>query len=764
MSEINLDWLSRVSQEDSEKANIKPEGINPKTETEAVNVVGGDEKLTNEGKSAGNHEVNLKDDTVPDDNAAAADAEGEIGVKVSNESATGPDIKIDLTPSTEDSEEDEQAKAEAEAAAAAAGTEGEPPVVPVEPEGEPGVEPVVPAALGDEPGTAPVGEVVPPIEPTEPVAELEPAAGDVPVEPVVPVEGEAPVEPIVPVDGEPVVVPEGIAPVLPAEGAPVEPVAPAATDPAPGVVNTEIGTEPTEPMSSPETGIKEGAEPEVPVAIDPVIEIKEGTDAAVADAVANPEVDGGPVDQSLTAPAPNDQPAPPVDNEQVMPIEQPDSMAPVEPTEPVVPAVDDTPVEPVVPAEGEAPVEPVVPVEPVEEEEEEVPAEEDFDAHADDSFFNEFLETEEDTGDLTAMQTALEGYTEILNSVSRRGDVVSPQLAQSIRIGLQAFRGEGLDQGIPSMEDFEDPVGAMTVSNELAEDIKNKAGQVGAAVMAAIRRLLETLGDAFAQVKHNVPQLVQANVALAARVAKLQGSKVSGKISVKGAERLFVGGNFGGDTQLNYNYLATFSTKFLVDYPNALAAVMTKFQTGEQKDVAALAVAIGNGFLPNQWGLLGIDAAKAPEQFSKYDSVFASQTLIGNGRIYAGNRAPNGNLTSISDVWAIAFVKSDVSIDASATEVNLPDATNLKLIVASLGNLIDKVPQLADMQRGGFKRAQDGVSKALGAEGLGDAGAGLVRSLTVPTGSLVGHVVNTIKVAQAFVDHCIKQHEAGGQA
>jgi hypothetical protein len=724
MSENNLDWLSRVSQEDSEKANITPEGINPKAETEAVNVVGGDEKLTNEGKGTGNHEVNLKDDTVPDDNAAAAKAEGEIGVKVSNESASGPDIHIDLKPSTEDGEEDEQAKADAEAAAAAAGTEGEPPVEPVEPMGEPGTEPVEPPVVVDEQSTTPVGEVVPPAEPTEPVVPVEPVADDVPVEPaaddapVIPA-GTEPTEPALPVEGtEASVLPaEGETVAAPVVDAPAVPGAnPMDSEPEPNVV---VGTGATEPMTELETGIKEGAEPEVPVAIDPVIEIKEGTDAAVADAQANPEDGGAPV----------------------LPAEPTDGAQPAEPVEGVVPTD-------LVPAEDE----------------EEVPAEEDFDAQADESIFTEFNETDEDTGDLTAMQTALEGYTEILNSVSRRGDVVSPQLARSIRIGLQAFRGEDLDKGIPSMEDFEDPVGAMTVSNELAEDIKHKASQVGSAVMAAIRRLLETLGDALAQVKHNVPALEQANVALAARVAKLQGSKVSGKISVKGAERLFVGGNFGGDTQLNYNYLSTFSTKFLVDYPIAMAAVMAKFQASETKDVAALAEAIGTGFLPNQWGLLGIDAAKAPEQFSKYDAVFASQTLIGNGRIYAGKKASSGNLSSISDVWAIAFIKSDADIDPAATEVNLPDATNLKLIVTALGNLISKVPQLADMQRGGFKRAQDGISKSLGAEGLGDAGAGLVRSLTVPTGNLVGHVVNTIKVAQAFVSHCITQHENGGQA
>lgn len=620
----NLNWLERVSKESADSnADIKPEGTGLAAD-EAVNEVGGDEQLTNEGKAGTNHEVELKDDTVVDDNPAAKEAVGEITTSTEdNDSQQAPDdVEIELTGD-------------------------------------------VPAEGGETPAEEPAATEV------DASNDSGAAGGDV-------------------------------------DGGVEQP----AEEPTPDAVPAEVADASTSTTEAPvEPAPAEGKAEEIPVAIDPVLEIQEGTDAAVAAAQENPEV------------------------------------APAEPAEAEPAAADgtDTQVE--------------------EEEGEEKPAEEDFDCVADDDITNPMDSVDTDVESLGVLTKSLEGYQELLNAEIGAGRAVSPVLAQSIMIGLKSLREPFLLKGQPSVEDFNDPTGKFVVSNELATGLAEKAAVVGGALLEAAKRLWEQLVDMFAQISHNVPALDETNQALVKQLAGLKDGK-GGKVSVKGAGRLFIGDSFGGDVASNYATLGKFAAKFLVDYPKSISAMATTWMQGEEKDIASLAEAIGNGFLPNQWGLLGVDKSKAPEMYAKYENVFASAALLGNGRIVAGKSsvtAENG-LDSLSDIWKIEFVKDTVQIDESATEVNLPSVANLRLITQALGELIKNVPQLASVDRGSFRNARNSLDKAFKESNVGQAGSGLVRSLTMPSGHLVGHVVNTIKVGQAFVAHCIKQHQGAAEA
>lgn len=357
------------------------------------------------------------------------------------------------------------------------------------------------------------------------------------------------------------------------------------------------------------------------------------------------------------------------------------------------------------------------------------------------------------------MQNALEAYQELLAAEVTAGRAVSPALVRSIMIGLESFQEPELMSNIPSLEDFADPTGKYSVSNELADNIAGKARMVGQAVIEAVKRLWEQLLDMLAQLKHNVPALTESNKAFSEALRSLKDSK-GGKISVKGAERLFIGENFGGDAAANYSSLGKFAAKFMVAYPLQLTAVIANWEKSEERDAAALATAIGNGFLPQQWGLLDSTVAKVPAM-DKYDAVYASPVLLGNGRIYAGkNDAPSSNgVSALSDVWKIEWVKDPVTVDVAATEVNLPSVANLGLIVKAIDDLIGQIPFMTDINSGNYRKARNKVEAMLKEGNVGDAGAGLVRSLTMPTGNLVGHVVNTVKVGQAFVKHCIAQHQ-----
>lgn len=719
----NLDWLSRVSQEAAENtAAITTDGVSTKLD-EAANVAVDAEKQASTVADTVDHSVVLKDAVEPDDNADAAAATGEV--TASTESDEAPDVKIELTgatPSKEDGDEtDEPVVAETEAEAGSDdGAEG-----------------------GDVDG----GDAVP--------AEVSEAS--------------------------------------------------TSSDSA------------AEPVSE---------EAELP-AIDPVLEIQQGTDAAVADAEQNPEdgtddnvvvsqealggailgflggsigwapfvgagvhgavkatrlkirqdietiakriaaVRKGQIDeaakQGTTLPKQLQNPdwieivksallgqffGPFYGAWQGSDIENLNDQLRAKMAE-LTKELEEAGIskEDYLPSEGDS----------------EQAADQEVVEVADDAADEEMMEpvvaVAEDVENFGVMQNALEAYQELLAAEVTAGRAVSPALVRSIMIGLESFQEPELMSNIPSLEDFADPTGKYSVSNELADNIAGKARMVGQAVIEAVKRLWEQLLDMLAQLKHNVPALTESNKALSEALRSLKDSK-GGKISVKGAERLFIGENFGGDAAANYSSLGKFAAKFMVAYPLQLTAVIANWEKSEERDAAALATAIGNGFLPQQWGLLDSTVAKVPAM-DKYDAVFASPVLLGNGRIYAGkNDAPSSNgVSALSDVWKIEWVKDPVTVDVAATEVNLPSVANLGLIVKAIDDLIGQIPFMTDINSGNYRKARNKVEAMLKEGNVGDAGAGLVRSLTMPTGNLVGHVVNTVKVGQAFVKHCIAQHQ-----
>ncbi|ARV77344.1 internal head protein [Pseudomonas phage Noxifer] len=712
MSENNLSWLERVSNEDSTNVNLKPEGVDTKND-EAENIVEGDEKMTAEGvDKKNNHEVVIKDDTTVEDNAVVKKADSEIGVKVSKEDGDQkPDFEINLQtgkPSKEDAEEEEE--------------EGDQPLPDeVGAPGEPGAdEPFVPA--GDEPtDTIPAGEE--PAIPAEPAVEpgadqgvidegipavaenapvptgdelTEPAA---PTEPVDPALAEEPVIDETTVDAP--VVEDGTAAPLPVAGGETEPAIGADTP----VDAAAAGAEGSDVQAELETGdaglppINEETPPEaekIPVAIDPIIEIKEGTDAAVADAIA--------------------------DGEPLIEEEQPEA----------------------------------------------------FDDEAADTGEGEFDEQLEDVEDLSAMQVAVEGYDKILRELDARGEPVSPALAQSIHIGLRSFRDKVLIEGVPSVEDFKDSIGVLTVSQELMNDMGDKVKAVGEAVMNAIKRLLEILVNTAAEIKNDVPGMLQKNDELAKRLSAIQ-TPYKGQVDVSGASRLFVKNNFVGDQGVNYAQLRTFADRFMIDYPKfyaTLAANIEKswFSTydmdnGGEHDLTELAVIIGEGFRPGMFGVVQTNDVPNGE---RYDNNFASPLLLGNGRVvvHMSKSATKAGVASLSDVWSVEFARVDGGANPSMS-VSIPDLHQLKGVLGELDKLIKQVPYYTEATR---KMAQDQrmtkvFTHRMLVGVLGEHGAsGLVASMTKPTGQFIGHVVNTIKVAQRFIEYCIKTHESQGKA
>lgn len=666
-----LQWLERVSQENN-AANIKPEDEGLKKD-EAEDHVGGDESLENEGKNTADAKVKLKEELEPDDAAAIVKAEGEVSV--SAEDNQSPDLQIELQEPTasQEGEDDGEQSGDAEPT-----TSEEDPAV-VEPTSE-------------EPTAAPVVAEEPVVDPA---VEPEPAVQE---EPITPVETET----------------EGGEPAVAEEPEAVE-------EPTVDAASSEL-VEGEEPGVQAETN----AEPEaqIPVEIDPVTEIKEGTDAAVAEAEAN----GAP---ELTQ----------------------------EGEKPTVSGEDAT-------IDGGV-------SDDVEVVEPEVSVESEFDEAAID-VTAEFDGIDDDVSQLSKMGTALEAYSVLLKGEMDRDHQVNPALVQAIQIGLESFNEPLLVAGVPSLEDFNDPIGRLTVSNEFTKGMGEKAKAVGTAVLEAIKRMLARLADMMAEIRNNTSGLETANAELIKRLDALR-KDTTGTIEVKGAQRLMIGDNFGGDNAKNITALRNVADRFLVDYPKfnqklfeGVADVIDKHKEMGVQSIpgSEFATVLDNAFKPGMFGAQTANKGVVPQLEGKYDAVFVTPVILGNGRIAVGKNTPTKNgLAALSDAWQVSFVRNEPT--NTPTEVKLPGIVQLKQIAKELDGLLGQIPKYVEAGRQMSKEAF--ILKFFGRESVTGAEAphaisGLVQSMATPTGHFIGHLVNTIRVQQAFVAACIAKHEAGAAA
>lgn len=801
MSENHLDWLTRVSQEDASNTSvsIKPEGVDPK-EDEANDHVGGDEKSTAQGSdNAKNHEIDISEEMEPDDNPEAKKADDEIGVKnVSKESGDSPDFRIDLQTggpaggkaSTEDGDE-EPADDDAEATPPADGADAD---TPAESD-------MAPAEGAD----APAADDTTPVE----GADAAPAEGD-----------DAPGTDDLGVDG-------------------TDQTGADSAD-----TTAEGGDEGVATLQGATDAPAEG-EATIPVPIDPVTEIKEGTDAAIAEAEANPEGadagvpgvgetetegDGETVSQEgfgggllgflagslgwapfvgagVHAAAKTARLKLQQDIEKISKriadvrkgdIEDakkngtkvPKSLENFDFVTVIKSALLGQFFGPFYGAHQGSELENLndqlqaklkelkaemdkagISTEDFDVlEDEGLQQDTEFDGEADDGIMQPVEDTLEDVQDIGAMQVAVENYTEILNEVQARGQAVDPLLARSIQIGLRSFKGENLADGQPSVEDFKDGANQFTVSQELMDDLKGKGAAIGEAMINAVKKLLQILADTVSEIRNNTPALKQKNDELLKRASGLKG-QANGKIPVGSAARLFIGNNFAGDKAGNYADLQKYADKFLVDYPKYWNGVVQKLwqlfeanDSAEKIDLGDIAQLIGNGYQPGMFGL--VQSNDVPNG-DRYDNNYASPTLLGNRKlvVHVSKAAERNGVSALTDVFSVELASLPTG-GGESTEVMLPDGQSLRQILTALDKLIAQVPNYAEA---GKKLAQNqSITKVLthklliGAAGEHGASS-LAASMTKPTGAMVGHVVNTIKVAHKFVEHCLAQHEGASK-
>lgn len=444
------------------------------------------------------------------------------------------------------------------------------------------------------------------------------------------------------------------------------------------------------------------------------------------------------------------------------------------------------------PVEGEDEAE----VDDVAEEEDE--SFEDFDSIADDGITADMDGVDQDIDDMGNLQTALEAYSELLsNEMERNSGVIEPALVRAVQIGLESFNEPIILQDIPSLEDFTDPTGRYAVSLEFAEGLKDKAGKVAKATMAAIQRLWELLEDIFRQFKANVPALKQKNEELA---EKLKNTVDAGKgtVSMKGARRLYIGDMFAGNNPNNIRTVYQVGDKFMVLYPKQFKAITEEYKRLTQslltdgdgsQSITALTIAVTKHFNPGDLGLQQINPSKAPSDMQKYTGIAASPVLLGNRRFFAGvndvkieaDRSGNA-ITSDSATNAIVYMAdyfklifgTEAGVPDSGTDdvVKLPDVATLQQLTTETATLTKHLETYTEAT-GNFRQIrremQQTIAKLHGIDKYDSYGQvnklafiaqGITRAITVPTGHFVGYVGNLVRILQAFIEYCINEHRA----
>lgn len=414
---------------------------------------------------------------------------------------------------------------------------------------------------------------------------------------------------------------------------------------------------------------------------------------------------------------------------------------------------------------------------PVEGSDEEDESFEDFDGVADAHITDDMDGVEQDIDDMDNMQTALEAYGELLaEEMDKKNGVVDPTLVRAIQIGLESFGEPVLTQDVPSLEDFADPAGRYVVSLEFAEGLKDKAGKVAKATMAAIQRLWELLEDIFRQFKANVPALKQKNEELA---EKLKNTVDAGKgtVSMKGARRLYIGDMFAGNNPNNIKTVYQVGDKFMVLYPKMFRAITMDYSlfakqienaNVEGLDIFGFITSTAKHFVPADLGMQKIDGSKVPSTMQKHTTHTASPVLLGNRRFFAGismnvkgvEASGDPVKASLDDIFKLEFGHEQGVADSGSDDtIKLPDVATLRQLANETATLTKHLEKYSEAT-GNFRQIRREMESTTQTTKLAAVAQGISRAITVPTGHFVGYVSNLVRVLQAFIEYCINEHRA----
>lgn len=402
----------------------------------------------------------------------------------------------------------------------------------------------------------------------------------------------------------------------------------------------------------------------------------------------------------------------------------------------------------------------------------------------------------EDVVQVEKVEAALEAFNSILTTATDGGRLpADANLVRAIYVGLEAFNDPWLLEAMPSLEDFNDPSGSWTVSNELFDNLRGKMSDAGTITVNALKKLWDWLVDLWNALTADAAALKDQLKDLSARTAAIQNVNNSG-MPLKGARRLYVGNFFVGNTPKPIMDIAQVGMAFLGNYPKMMARALDQAAAGAKRGGGVSFNAEGafegmisafiDNFKPEGLGVKPAQNNEIPTAFKEYPKVAKSVTLPGNKAMYTGLQersvsgvnGPAGEhlamATSMSKIFKVSFESVPGDFQAQEETVKAPDAHTINTMIKALdqlvGNISDFSQAKAELNKCKEKLVQvtsniqlvNGVNKTSFL--LNGYSRAIGNNMALPAGNYLGYVHSIVKVYIAVLGAFVAHHEAGSES
>lgn len=399
-------------------------------------------------------------------------------------------------------------------------------------------------------------------------------------------------------------------------------------------------------------------------------------------------------------------------------------------------------------------------------------------------------EVADDLGRIDQVNTALEAYHELLTQSIEQHGVVTPALARAVTIGLEAFGEATLTDLIPAVEDFAVSTTRTEASNRSVDAVQGKFKQMLEIARAAIKKLLEWLGDIWNGIMQDTSKMVTKLDSIKSLVDKIKTTNTKPMV-VNGVDRLSINGFFVGDTAAPIRVVNDTVEYFTQDYPKvfnavvvAIKAELTDTLAGHVHASEKLQAAISDA-VATKMKFPGLPSEKAKD--SEIPSGLDHKSAVSRSKVFPGNMALFYTLTTtskahfgadahqtaawkFSDIFQIQFARlADAKMMPSGGDgVKVPDARVLRQMCAEVAALIGTLEDLKDADKYAkeFAKNVEELGRKWFAMNMGlpwmsfgqNMMNGLAKAYSTPSGNLFGYTASLVKAYLAIIERFAAHH------
>lgn len=402
-------------------------------------------------------------------------------------------------------------------------------------------------------------------------------------------------------------------------------------------------------------------------------------------------------------------------------------------------------------------------------------------------------EVADDLGRIDQVNAALEAYHGLLTQSITEHGVVPPAVARAIHIGLEAFGEATLTGLLPAVEDFAMSTTRTEASDRSVNAVEGKFKQMLEIARAAIKKLLEWLGNIWNGIFQDTGKMVAKLDDVKARVNAIKSTNPK-PMMVNGVDRLSINGFFVGDTAAPIRVVNDTVEYFTQDYPKVFIAVVDAINAelkgalqGHEHASTLLQAAISDA-VATKMKFPGLPSEKAKD--SEIPSSIEKKSAVSRSKVFPGNMALFYALTTtdkahfgadehqtaawkFSEIFQIQFARlADAKMMPTGGDgIKVPDARVLRQMCAEVAALIGTLEDLKDADKFSkeFSKKVEEMGRSWFSRNMGVAWMsfgqnmmnGLAKAYSTPSGNLFGYTASLVKAYLALIERFAEHHGAG---